>query len=306
VLREATIDDSAAAVQLLAIVNPEWVFSVEGFRHSWANSPPEARRSAWCVEDGDKVIGWVICALMVETSEPGVGWIGVDVHPERRRTGLGSALLAAAEHHATEIGVTRLLSFSRGDEASASFARSKGYEQTASNEILVVDPREIEPPVTPEGVELRPYASFVDDPSPIYHVDASWLLDMPGEARFDTIPYEYWLEHFWRHPSLDHDASIVVLVDGVAAATTMLYTDRASSRGQNNGTGTLPKHRGRGLATLAKQASLVRAAQLGCTTVYTGNDATNAPMLAINRKLGYRPSTTELSWSKTLAPTSER
>ena len=207
---------------------------------------------------------------------------------------------------ATEIGVTRLLSHSRGDEASASFARSRGYEQTASNEILVVDPRDVEQPVAPEGVELKAYTAFVDDPWPIYHVDVTSLLDEPGEARLDTLSYEYWLERYWGHPSLDHDASMVALVDGVAAATTMLHTDWASGRGQNNGTGTLPEHRGRGLATLAKQASLVRAAQLGCTVVYTGNDMTNAPMLAINRKLGYRPHTTELSWGKTLAATSER
>ncbi len=213
-LREATIDDSAAAVQLLAIVNPEWVFSVEGFRHSWASSPLEARRAAWCIEEGDEVIGWGTTSLMVETSEPGVGGIGINVHPERRRAGLGSALIAAAERHATEIGVTRLLSFSRGDEASASFAHSKGYEQTASDEILVVDPRDVEPPVPPEGVELKPYAAFVDDPRPIYHVDAASALDLPGEARFDAIPYEYWLERFWRHPSLDREASMVALATG--------------------------------------------------------------------------------------------
>ena len=200
-LREATIDDAAAAVQLLSMVQPEWVFSVEGFRHSWANSPPEARRSAWCIEEGDEVIAWGTTSLMVETSEPGVGGIGIDVHPERRRAGLGSALIAAAERHASEIGVTRLLSFSRGDEASASFAHSKGYEQTASNEILVVDPRDVEPPVLPEGVELKPYTAFVDDPWQIYHVFATSVLDVPGEERFDTIPYEYWLDRFWRHPS---------------------------------------------------------------------------------------------------------
>ena len=305
-LRDATIDDAAAAVRLLTIVSPEMVFSVEGFRHNWASSPPEAWRTAWCVEDGDELVGWAVATLMVETSEPGVGWIGVNVHPDRRRTGLGSALLATAERHATEIGMTRVLSFSRGDDPSASFARSRGYDQTASNEILVIDPREVEPPVPPEGVELKPYTAFVDDPRPIYHVDTTSVLDEPGEARFDAITYDSWLERLWRNPALDHDASMVTLVDGVAVATTMLDTDRPSGRGQNNNTGTLPEHRGRGLATLAMQASLVRAAQLGCTVVYTGNDVTNAPMLAINRKLGYRLCTMLLSWGKTLAATSER
>jgi RimJ/RimL family protein N-acetyltransferase len=59
-------------------------------------------------------------------------------------------------------------------------------------------------------------------------------------------------------------------------------------------------HRGRGLATLAKRASLVRAAQLGITAVYTGNDVTNEAMQAINRNLGYEPCSTMLSWARNL------
>ena len=306
VLRPATIDDSGAAARLLATVNPEMLSSTDALRHTWQTSAPEARRAAWCVEDGTELIGWAIAALMVETLEPGVGWIGVSVHPERRGVGLGSALLAAAELHAREIGVRRTLSYSRGDAGSASFARSKGFEQTSSAEILVCDPRAVEPPVAPEGVELRPFRAFADDPSPIFHVDTTSMLDEPGDARFDALTYDYWLDRFLGNPLLDHDASTVVLVDGAPATITMLMLDRSSGRGQNNGTGTLPAFRGRGLATLAKRASLVRAAELGCTAVYTGNNAENAPMLAINRKLGYRLCATELSWAKTLAATSER
>ena len=241
---------------------------------------------------------------MVETSEPGVGWIHVDVHPDHRTGGLGTALLEVAEAHASEIGVTKLLGHARSDEATRAFAIAHSYTQTGFAEILSIDPGTIEAPIPPNGVELRAYSTFVDDPTPIHHVDATAFLDEPGEANFDVMPYDYWLQRFFRHPSLAHEACMVVLVDGVAVATTMLHIDPSSGRGMNNGTGTLPEYRGRGLATLAKRASLACAAELGCTVVYTGNDATNAPMLAINRKLGYRPWTTELSWSKALAPTS--
>ncbi len=47
--------------------------------------------------------------------------------------------------------------------------------------------------------------------------------------------------------------------------------------------------RGRGLGLLVKQRSLAQAAAAGITRVMTQNDETNAPMLAINRKLGYTP-----------------
>jgi GNAT superfamily N-acetyltransferase len=305
VLRQTTLDDSAAAVDLLALVGPETIFTVDGYRHAWESSSPEAHRSSWCIEVDGECVGWSTGAAMVDTTQPGMGWAGVTVHPAHRGRGFGAALLESAERHLAELGTSRILSWSRSEDASTAFARSHAYEQTASNEVLVVDPREIDAPVLPAGVELRPFTAFEDDPSPIYRVDSVAFLDEPGEATQDALTYESWLDRFWRHPALDREASTAVLLDGEAVAVTMLITDRASGRGENNGTGTLPEHRGRGLALLAKQASLVRSAELGCTTVYTRNDATNAPMLAINRRLGYRLNSFEYTWGKTLAVTSE-
>ena len=134
--RDATIDDSGAAARLIALVNPEGVISPAGFRHAWESTQPSARRASWCVEADGECVAWATATLMVETSEPGVGWIGVTVHPQHRGRGLGTALLDRAEQHAREIGVRRVLSWSRSDDASATFVRSHGFEQTASDEIL--------------------------------------------------------------------------------------------------------------------------------------------------------------------------
>jgi RimJ/RimL family protein N-acetyltransferase len=54
-------------------------------------------------------------------------------------------------------------------------------------------------------------------------------------------------------------------------------------------TGTMRAHRGRGLASAVKLASIEWAARNGIVQLATRNDETNAPMLAINRRLGYRP-----------------
>ncbi len=103
---------------------------------------------------------------------------------------------------------------------------------------------------------------------------------------------------FWRSPFVDDDASLVAFVEDDLAAMTMIRVDRPSGRAQNNLAGTLPRYRGRGLATLLKSHSLRRAAELGATIATTDNDESNAPMLAVNEKLGYRPFARRLQWER--------
>jgi len=300
VIREASIDDAIGASELFRAVTPEFVSTPAGTRHFMATSPPEARRRWWCAEDAATIVGWVSVGLVVDTSEEGVVWVALLVDAAHRGRGIGTALAERAEEHARSIGGRKLLCWSRSDDASATFARSHGFVQMATHDILTVDPSTVEAPDPPPGVELLPFAAFEDDPSPLHHVDTVTMLDEPGEVSIDELSLERWLENYWSHPLLDRDASFVATVDGVPAAITWLQTDRERGTGSNNGTGTLREHRGRGLATLAKRASLSRAGALGITRVYTGNDVTNAPMLAINRRLGYAPCTTMFNWSKEL------
>ncbi len=87
-------------------------------------------------------------------------------------------------------------------------------------------------------------------------------------------------------------------MDGELAAVTMIRVDRPSGRAKNNLAGVRAPYRGRGLATVIKSHSLRRAAELGATIALTDNDETNAPMLAVNTRLGYRPYARRLEWER--------
>jgi RimJ/RimL family protein N-acetyltransferase len=60
-------------------------------------------------------------------------------------------------------------------------------------------------------------------------------------------------------------------------------------------TGTAPAFRRRGLARLAKEATIAWAAEAGIETITTSNDTTNADMLALNEHLGYRPTVVRIA-----------
>lgn len=119
------------------------------------------------------------------------------------------------------------------------------------------------------------------------------MADEPSDVPTEFTDYEHWLSETWRHPLTSHDLTMVALVDGVPAAFTLARTD-GGSRYASGMTGTARAFRGRGLAKLAKNASLHRARATGHTEAFTGNDAANEPMLAINNWFGYKISATEV------------
>ena len=93
----------------------------------------------------------------------------------------------------------------------------------------------------------------------------------------------------WDNPLFTRDGSFGAVVDGRVASISLLIANTELGRGTNIFTGTSREHRGRGLALAVKLATTRWAAENGLTQIVTMNDETNAPMLAVNRRLGYVP-----------------
>jgi RimJ/RimL family protein N-acetyltransferase len=79
------------------------------------------------------------------------------------------------------------------------------------------------------------------------------------------------------------------VVDGHVVATSALLVDRDAGVGEHALTATARPERGKGYALLAKLGVIRAAAAAGLRTLGTANDFENLPMLAVNRRLGYRP-----------------
>jgi len=294
VLREGTREDFGSATELLNRVWPLRVGSERGLRHAAAAEPQDAHRRYWAAEHGGELVGWATAAIDYQSSER-PGFLHASVAPEARRAGFGTALLERCEAHLVDLGVATVLSSTTAEEASRSFAAAHGFRHAHTIRISAVDPRTIEPASTPPGVELRPLAEL--DPRKVFELDSEAMLDIPGEVSIDDVSFEQWLEDYWRHPDTDLEASVAAVVDDRPVAFSHLRV-APGGRAVNDMTGTSRDYRGRGLATLAKRATLVNAARRGVELVSTDNHETNGPMLRVNEKLGYRPAGSTLSWSR--------
>ncbi len=297
-ISRATADDAPAAAALLRVVRPGELVAAAHVRHRIESAQPEERAAWWKAADESGVVGWASAALNSFSAEPGRALVSLAVHPRSRRRGIGTALWEAVETHLVDIGARRVSIPSRDDDASARFARARRFHHASSDTLLEVDPRRVASVTAPFGVEVRAMTTFVADPQPVYRCDAETMTDEPGPFDAGAMTFEAWRRHVWEHPLVDRELSLTAVVGGDVVGTTFLCTDRETGQGLNGGTGVARAFRGRGLGLLLKRQSLALAAEAGITRVVTHNDETNAPMLAINRRLGYRPLATCLWWQR--------
>ncbi|GGU94493.1 N-acetyltransferase [Streptomyces filipinensis] len=289
-----------ARVRHLAL--PYILFTPDSIRHNALHLPPEARYRPLIAEEDGEVIGTAQVHLAHDSTEPGQGLLNIYVRPDRTGRGAGRLLLRAAEEHLTAQGATRLLSWVLDEPANRAFAESHGYHSSRSAHFLRLDLADSAlPPVpgTPPGIELRTAADFADDPRPLFELDAETMRDEPGDLDYEYSDYEAWIEQHWKHPLLNHHLTVAACAEGRPVAFSVAYTD-GGTRYTTAMTGTARSHRGRGLAKLAKIHSLYRARAAGITEAFTGNDAGNEPMIAINRWLGYEICATEVRYARDL------
>lgn len=296
-IRSATSDDSPRVAALLTTVFDDRVITAAGMRYRRESAPPEDRVGSWVAERGGEVVGWAVGGIDAFAPVRTTVFAGIAVHPERRSEGIGLALWDVLSAHLEEIGARRIVVHSRSDTNTKAFVARCGFRLEGTHTGLAVDPRTVAaPPPPPPGIEVATLASFADDPRRVFVADYESFLDEPGPGDVSGMTYETWRRLTWDNPECDRELGTVCVADGVPVGISFLESDRATGRAVNVGTGVTPAFRGRGLGLLMKQVSLSRAAAAGITRVITQNDDTNAPMVAINERLGYTPFSTGHSW----------
>ncbi|MET3988116.1 GNAT superfamily N-acetyltransferase [Streptomyces sp. PvR034] len=301
-LRPGDVADAEAVVRVRRAALPYMITTAEGVAFELASAHPDRHYRLLVAETPDgTVVGSAQVGIAHDSPEPGQAFLNAYVDPAHRGLGAGGPLVRAAERHLAERGATDVFAWVLDEPAHRSFAERRGYRASRSAHFLRLDLTTAAlpelPATLPPGVELRPAAAFEADPRPLFEADAEASSDEPGDVPTDMDDYEDWLRRIWRAPALDRELSTVVLVDGEVAAFTEAHTDGAT-RYASAMTGTRRAFRGRGLAKLAKAASLHRARAAGYTRAFTGNDSENAPMLAVNKGFGYEICAGEVRYAK--------
>lgn len=266
---------------------------------SWDNREGVTLRREVAVNDDHYVIGYVVASHAPWAAARRFA-IYVIVDPAWRCQGIGAALYDRALAFARDHDANFLDSEAREtDEAALRFAQKRGFRidhqlfesriyLKSFDETPFVDALES---VLASGIRIYSLADVGDTREERYKLwSVNYTTALTDPASDGTFPGFDEMMDIWKNAEWFVPAGQFIAAEGekpVAMAAVGYYKQTNSF--YNLMTGVMPEYQGRKIAQALKLTTIRFAKAQGADYIATNNDSTNAPMLAINRKLGYVP-----------------
>lgn len=295
-LRPATSDDAdlEAIAALVARVTPDSPTSVEEMR--WAEATYPGGRRFVAERDGAVVGTGSVGRIYVYPPEYPKLWFDIAVDEADRRQGIGSALLAAVSQHAREAGKEGLETLaSEGRPEGIAFLEHRGFTAVERSKSVRLELTGLEPPTVdaPHGISITTLAERPELVTGVHEVAVAAFPDIPSaDEPMAAGDLEEFRKRDVDRPGIPHAGFFVALDSAtheVVGYAALLYLPGRTDVAWHDMTAVKPSHRGRGIAVALKRATVRWAIEQGMTALETGNDEENAPMRAVNARLGYAP-----------------
>lgn len=320
-------DDAAALHEWVDLANAVAATDAP-WEHPWTMTTAEGRfRHGW---DGEpavpylaRVDGTVVGVGSISTSEYDnlhLAWFGVAVHPDHRRRGHGSEILAFLEQEAKETGRTSGGVDGWDSEATIGFATRHGYEkkhQAINRRQFLADADRTEldnryDAALPHAVDYvleRRTAPTPDDELDQLAVMAAAINDAPTDE-LDIEDEVFTAERMkaYEVASLARKQLFYRVVarhlptGDLAGQTVVVVESERPEIGHQHDTSVVRSHRGHRLGLLLKADMLrwLADAEPQLVSIDTYNAESNDQMIGVNELLGYRIMGRELAFQKTL------
>ena len=300
-LRAMNAADLPRVVELTNMVDPEPI-DVENMRERMDNAPPWRIQQRVVAIDSDGGIVGFYTALHDSWLIAGHFWIHVIVDKAQRHLGVGTLLFDDALKYVQQQNATHIDSHVRDQcEECLQFAQHRGFSiegHTFESRLELATFDEARFAGTIEAIEasgirfftLADLSNTPEAQRQLYEINRAFAADNPGNDRagWEFQSFEAFNKNVFQASWFRADGQIIAADGdkwvGMAAAG---YLKNGNTM-LNAFTGVDRVYRGRKLALALKLQAIRYARKYGASSMLTNNDSRNAPMLAINNKLGYQ------------------
>jgi GNAT superfamily N-acetyltransferase len=293
-IREARKADLPAIVELVTRAEPDDPpVTLETVQWVIDRADPDRPHPHLVATVGDGLVGWT---LLRGVASLDAAFLIVAVDPDARRQGIGTALLDRALGAAAgESEVVAVASAAAPD--ALAFAEHRGFEEEhrvyeSRLEMSTFDPDgfgALEPPLVLAGYRFS-FLSEEDSPAlrrSLHELNETAVQDIPAGRPIQPTTFAVWLRDWIEAPHALPQAFSVALRGDEPVAFSYVVS-QSEGVGYTWMTAVARAHRGHGLGLAVKVRALRAANAIGLRQVLTNNDPDNGPMLAINRRLGFR------------------
>lgn len=295
-LRAATTadEDVTSIIRIIGVASPEAATSAEELAWQDRTYPGGSRFIASL--DGRPAGVGTVGRIFVYPVEFEAFWATVDVLPEERRRGVGSAILARLGHVAAAAGKTHLHIPTMADRPEAvAFLVNRGFVEHDRMRAVQLGLKGLRRPAVepPSGIILTDLAARPELVAGVHAVAREAFPDIPGgDEPMATGDLAEFRARDVDRPGIPADGFMVAIDEAtgrVAGYAALLIKAGDPTIALHDMTAVARDWRGRGLATTLKLRTIGWAIDHGLTALETGNDESNLAMRAVNRRLGYRP-----------------
>jgi GNAT superfamily N-acetyltransferase len=310
--------DYEPVAKINSIINPRLPETAEDSRRWYKviTRVPGRLMLKWVVEHvpTESIVAWGGLAHTLSDYHPRKLYVRAAVSPDHRGHGVGRAVYSLLEAEAIARNAISLWCDATEEDArSVGFVERQGFvvlRRTWLSRLTLSGSEWSKVPdrsaaLLQEGIRFTTLASEgperLEVRRRLFELNRVTSADVPRMGEYAPVSYEEFVSTELTDPKVILEANFLACLGEEYVGWSSLQRVLASPETLDIGfTGTLPAHRGRGIASELKRQAIEYARAHGYRSVITANDSLNPRIWAINEKLGFRREATWIRAEKVL------